>query len=436
MFQLREYQISIKNKAIQILRDYRIVYLAMEVRTGKTLTAFSIAEEMGFKKVLVVTKAKIIQSRTFDIDFKMGGFTFEFQQISFASLHKLSGKFDLIIIDEAHSIGGFNAGKPSVATKQLKAIVSTTPIILMSGTPSAESFTQLYYQFWVSAYSPFAQWESFHKWVKVFVDVKEIQLGLKTRFKDYSKAKKDLVWEQCKHLFLSVTQKEADFNSEVEEIVEFVEIDSRIYKFIEFLLKNERYVLKGEQGEVVLQSPADKQMKVHQAFSGTIIAVKDGKPNYVVLDESKAKYIFEKYGRERIAIYYLFKSEGEVLKKYFPNWTDNPDTFRTDNSKVFICQFQSGARGINLSVADRMIFYNIAFSSETYIQVKARLQSKDREKSQVVWIFAKGGIEEKIYNVVQKKQSYTNHYFIKDFISRSGNVRKQVAKENYTIFGS
>ena len=194
--------------------------------------------------------------------------------------------------------------------------------------------------------------------------------------------------------------------------------------------------MKNEQGEILLQSPADKQMKLHQAFSGTIIANKDDKPNYVVLDESKARHIKQKYGHEKIAIYFLFKSEGEVLKKYFPNWTTDPSVFRTEKDKVFICQFQSGARGINLSVADKMIFYNIAFSSEVYIQVRARLQEKDRQESTVVWVFAKDGIEEKVYKAVQNKQSYTNHYFIKDYLRSAKNVRKSNPEKGYNLFGN
>ena len=43
--ELREYQRTIVDRATSILRDHRFVYLAMEVRTGKTLTSLSIAEE-------------------------------------------------------------------------------------------------------------------------------------------------------------------------------------------------------------------------------------------------------------------------------------------------------------------------------------------------------------------------------------------------------
>ena len=39
--ELRKYQKEISRKATNILKDYKFVYLAMEVRTGKTLTSLA-----------------------------------------------------------------------------------------------------------------------------------------------------------------------------------------------------------------------------------------------------------------------------------------------------------------------------------------------------------------------------------------------------------
>ena len=60
--ELRDYQIEISNKAFKILTELKIVYLAMEVRTGKTLTSFEIAKLYGAKNVLFLTKKKAISS--------------------------------------------------------------------------------------------------------------------------------------------------------------------------------------------------------------------------------------------------------------------------------------------------------------------------------------------------------------------------------------
>ena len=56
MIDLRDYQEAIAGKAAALLKQYGIAYLAMEVRTGKTLTALSAADRYGAKKVLFLTK--------------------------------------------------------------------------------------------------------------------------------------------------------------------------------------------------------------------------------------------------------------------------------------------------------------------------------------------------------------------------------------------
>ena len=56
MFELRSYQRKLAEQGLAILSRYKIVYLAMEVRCGKTLTALSIADKYGAKNVLFLTK--------------------------------------------------------------------------------------------------------------------------------------------------------------------------------------------------------------------------------------------------------------------------------------------------------------------------------------------------------------------------------------------
>ncbi len=55
---LRDYQDMISNQAVTILQEHGLVYLAMEPRTGKTLTAFATAQRYGAQTILFVTKKK------------------------------------------------------------------------------------------------------------------------------------------------------------------------------------------------------------------------------------------------------------------------------------------------------------------------------------------------------------------------------------------
>ena len=58
----RNYQVDIINRGSEILSKKGFVYLAMEVRTGKTYCALGISERLDAKKVLFLTKKKAISS--------------------------------------------------------------------------------------------------------------------------------------------------------------------------------------------------------------------------------------------------------------------------------------------------------------------------------------------------------------------------------------
>ena len=59
---LRPYQKELSEKGCDVLTELGIVYFAMEVRTGKTLTALNTAELFGARRVLFLTKKKAIGS--------------------------------------------------------------------------------------------------------------------------------------------------------------------------------------------------------------------------------------------------------------------------------------------------------------------------------------------------------------------------------------
>ena len=62
MVEFRNYQKQIMEKAKGVLLAHRFVYLSMQVRTGKTLTAMGTAQKLGVKSILFVTKKKAISS--------------------------------------------------------------------------------------------------------------------------------------------------------------------------------------------------------------------------------------------------------------------------------------------------------------------------------------------------------------------------------------
>ena len=101
--ELRPYQEKLSAEALGVLKSRGIVYLAMEVRTGKTLTALNTAQLFAAKRVLFLTKKKAMSSIQWDYD--NFGFDYHLTIINDESLHLVNGEFDLIIHDEHHRFG-------------------------------------------------------------------------------------------------------------------------------------------------------------------------------------------------------------------------------------------------------------------------------------------------------------------------------------------
>ena len=400
---LREYQKEIVSKGIKILEKHKIVYLSMEVRTGKTLTALSIAN--GYKNVLFVTKKKAISS--IQSDYNLLSPNYEIVIINYESIHKIEGDFDLVIVDEAHGLGAFP--KASNRVLNLFKKCKNKPIIYLSGTPTPESYSQIFHQFKISSYSPFKQYTTFYKWANHYVNIDRKMIA-GNYVNDYSNANKEKIDEHCKKLFISYTQKEAGFNQTINERILKVKMSQTTKKIIKKLIKHE--VVQGENEVILADTPVKMQQKIHQLSSGTI---KFESGNFKVIDYSKCEYIKDNFKGQKIAIFYKFKAEFEALKETFPLWTNDIEEFNSNKESVFLTQILSGREGINLSVADSLIFYNIDFSATSYFQARDRLTSKTRTKeNNVFWLFSIGGIENKIYKCVKNKEDYTLNHFRND----------------------
>ena len=407
---LRDYQERISNDAVDILSKYGLVYLAMEPRTGKTLTAFATAQKFGVQNVLFVTKKKAKS----DILSQLAESEILFHSVevtNYEQLHNFLWGYDLIIIDEAHVIAAFPT--PSLRAKELKRICNGKPIIYLSGTPTPESFSQLYHQMWVSSFSPFKDYKNFYSWAKDYVDLRQKYLYGKT-INDYSCGRQEAIDNATKHLFISFTQEEAGFMELVQEKILFLKMETSTYKFAD-RLRIDKIVTNREGASVLADTAVKLMQKLHQIYSGTVI-VDEPKIDARAFDYTKAEYIRDNFKGQKIAIFYKFKAEAMALKWILGKVYDDPMEFNNADSGIFISQIVSGREGIRLDTADALIMYNIDFSATSYWQSRARIQTKDRVKQAMIyWLFAEGGIEDKIYKAVMDKKDYTLAHFRKDF---------------------
>jgi hypothetical protein len=408
MKQLRDYQVDISIRATEILKRYGLVYLAMEVRTGKTSTSLQVAKMFGAKKVLFLTKKNAINS--ISDDYNDFGFDFEILIINDESMHKIENPFqyDLVIHDEHHRFGSLP--KPGEATKLFRELFADRPMIFLSGTPNPESFSQMYHQMWVSYRSPWVGYRNFYKWAHDYVDIKQKRIGAHMH-NDYSFGIEDKIMKDVSHLIITYTQKQAGFSTTIRENIMHVDMKPSTMTLANRLLEDR--VIEGKD-EVILADTAAKLMqKLHQMYSGTI---KFESGNSMVLDTSKAEFIKERFKGKKLGIFYVFKEELNALSQVFgsENLTTDLDEFNSTDKSIAL-QVVSGREGISLRQADYLVFYNIQHSAVSYFQAIDRMTTMDRLSNEVFWIFSSGGIEDKIYKVVKSKKKYTLNVFKKDY---------------------
>jgi hypothetical protein len=408
-FKFRDYQRTIISQGVDVLKSKRFLYLAMEVRTGKTLTSLGIADEMCVGNVLFLTKKKAIS--TIESDYAMLNPNYNLVVMNYESIHKLpQDMWDLIVCDEAHSMGAFP--KPSKRAKQVRELIAKNNpyVILMSGTPTPESFSQMYHQVYGIPNNPFKQYKNFYRFCDDYVKVTEKKInGLTIR--DYSNGNQSII-NVMKAYTISYSQKEAGFKVDTREHKLYVKMSDMTYNIAKKLKKD--LVVEGKD-EVILGDTSVKLMtKLHQIYSGT---VKFESGNSTILDLSKAEFIHENFGDSKIGIFYKFKEEFNALKKvYGDNLCTKLDEFNT-TSKTIALQIQSGREGISLRKAEALVYYNIDYSATSYWQSRDRMTTKDRLESDVYWIFAEKGIEDKIYKAVSNKKDYTVKHFKKDLLN-------------------
>ena len=127
---------------------------------------------------------------------------------------------------------------------------------------------------------------------------------------------------------------------------------------------------------------------------------------------------------DRLIVFYNFSDELEALKVVIENRAYSvvngfertlTNYENVDNSITFI-QYQAGAMGLNLQMANKIIYYSLPLSSELYEQSKKRIHRIGQNRPCFYYLLlAENSIEERIKTTLDKRNDYTQELFEKDF---------------------
>ncbi|MCI4435398.1 MAG: DEAD/DEAH box helicase family protein [Ignisphaera sp.] len=376
------HQIAIAEQATAILKEYMLVYLAMEERTGKTLTAILVAEQVQVERILVITKKKALPGWHETIAaYKPSK---HFEVTNYHQVEKLTGSYDLVIIDEAHSyISGYP--KTSKMWSSIKAVAANKPIIYLSATPYAQGYQLLYHQFAISSWSPWRKYKNFYQWFAVYGIAKSLYANGR-QIPQYNTVKPE-VFDTVSHLFITKTRKELDFEHEPEDIVHYIELLPETKQLYNKLVE-ERMVKIGD-----LDLVCDTTMKLRTSLHMLEGGVAKIDTTYLVLpNNEKVDFILANFGDSPdVVIMYQYIAEETKLKAAFKHAT--------------ILQATSYAEGVDLSGYAHLIIYSQDWSTARHSQRRARQANMARKTPiKVHFLLSSKAISEQVYTAVAKNK--------------------------------
>ena len=383
-----QHQRKVITEGRQILDKYKMLYLPIETRVGKTLIALTLAEDNG--SVLFVTTKSAIKGVQETCE-QSGLYLPDIIITNYEQLHNLPLKeYDTVIVDECHKISSFP--KKNLARKRLDNFIGNeTNLILMSGTPHTESSSQMFHQFSLSPHHRFAEYSTFYKWFKDYgvAQVKFIGRGITAN--DYTKTYH--FENKWRPFTITMTREEAGFDHHTPKIIRrYVEMpDELLYLYTRMQVEgivfyiDHRFIAEG--------GGASKLTKLQQIASGTCI---DDEDKQIIIDNYKVKYIEKHWDPDEVVVLYKYQAEKRML----------------DELGYESLQIDSGTTGMDFSHKSTIVAMTLTFSGANFIQAITRMANKERDTPMPVYIIlANHTIDSDILDTVEQKKNFNQRVY-------------------------
>lgn len=387
-----DYQIEKAEQAYLILKEDMIVYLAMEERTGKSLTSILVAEQAEtIKNVLIITKKKALDG-WFDT-LKAFKHKKVYTVTNYHQAHKQTGKFDLVILDESHNyISAYP--KPGKLWREVKEVAKGVPIIFISATPYAQGPQQLFHQFAISSWSPWLHHKNFYEWFRLYGKPYNLEIN-GINIPQYDKVNTEMVLGCVDHMFITATREELDFEHEPEDVIHVVKLSDDTKWVYNELVQHDLVELS--VGMLVCDTSPKLRTSLHQLEGGTI---KIENNRHVLSNTEKVDFILAEFGdNESLVIMYNYIAEKEKLEHHF--------------KKALILQATSFAEGVDLHKYKDLVIYSQDFSTARHTQRRARQCNKNRDTPILVhYLIVVGAISSQVYKTVSvNKKNFVDSVF-------------------------
>ena len=136
---------------------------------------------------------------------------------------------------------------------------------------------------------------------------------------------------------------------------------------------------------------------------------------------------------DRVIIFYNFWEEFNVIRtlcdqlkrplSFVNGKGSDMAAYHNDKDSVTAIQYKSGATGLNLQLANKMIFFSPELSSALFEQAKGRTRRMGQTRTCFYWYLTVDDLEVRIYETLKKRADYTldlfvNNYDVRDLSGR------------------
>lgn len=304
--------------------------------------------------------------------------------------------FNTVMLDESSMIQNERAKRTRAILK-----LKTDNIILLSGTPTGGKYEKLYSQLKLLGWNI-----SKSQFFTEFINTRSIEAGgakiqIVTGYKNIGRLKRKMRQFGCNFL---KTDEVFDLPSQT-----FADIEIDPSKEYKQFCKTSIINVDGREmvGDTTLTEMLYQRQLCGAYSNNKLKAFED------LLNGTD----------DRLIVFYNFNEELKKLENIIGLKRpvsivngSNKDLNAYDNraDSVTLIQYQAGAMGLNLQRANKIIYYSPPLSSELYEQSKKRIHRIGQEKPCFYYrLICKNSIEVKIYDVLEKRQDFTEKLFLK-----------------------
>jgi len=377
---LRPHQLKAANAAFKLLQEHGMVAIFGLPRTGKTRAAIRTAELAAARNVLVMTKKAAIPG--WEKELNATNPTFTRLVTNYEQAHKITGDFDLVIVDESHNLG--TRGRPTQRVKKLRALCYNLPAIFLTGTPVIETPLSIYHQWCVTRHSPFNRFKNFYRFFDEY-GVRNTTWANGRDIELYDTCKESILLPLIEKYAVRISQDDAGIEHQAQDVVHVVPLEERTKRWINCLMAD------GVLGDKVFDTDIGVRTAIHQMEYGGLLYEEEllRAKNREVVD-----YLLKTFGDSEDVCYLThFRSTRAKLSDYF---TRSP-----------LLSSIADAEGVDLSHMRHVVIVNTGYSGAKFTQLRERLVNMNRTTEALVHhIVTDAGISRDVYNAVSRKKDY------------------------------